>query len=99
MQNIQSYSDENLLQETKTQVEKERAATLHLIECLAEVEARMLYAKLGFSSLWQFCIEYLKLSEGSAQRRIQAMRLSRKVPQAKQALESGKLSLSNAAKL
>src|SRR4029077_19656050 len=99
MQKIKTYSDESLLQETKNQVERERQATLELIECLAEIESRLLYAKMGYSSLWQFCIEYLKLSEGSSQRRIQAMRLSRKVPEAKAALQTGTLSLSNAAKL
>jgi hypothetical protein len=39
------------------------------------------------------------MSEGAAQRRIQAMRLVRDVPEAKASLENGKLSLSNAAKV
>src|SRR4051794_27614145 len=99
MKVIQSYSNEVLLEETKILVEKERQITLQLIECLAEVEARMLFAQLGYSSLWQFCIQYLGLSEGASQRRISAMRLGRQVPAAKVALSEGKLSLSNASKL
>jgi len=99
MQILKDYSNEVLLQETKRLVEKERQTTLELIECLAEVEARMLFATLGFSSLWQFCTEYLHLSEGAASRRIRAMRLSRHVPEVKDAIADGSLSLSNASKL
>jgi 5-methylcytosine-specific restriction endonuclease McrA len=99
MKKIQAYSDGDLLAETRLLVEKERLTTLELIECLAEVEARMLYATLGYSSLWNFCIEYLKLSEGATQRRIQAMRLSKQVPQVKGSIAEGSLSLSNASKL
>jgi HNH endonuclease len=99
MKNLKSYTDNALLTETKDLVEKERLTTLELIECLAEVESRMLYSRLGYSSLWTFCVEYLHLSEGSAQRRIQAMRLSKQVPEVKQSIAEGALSLSNASKL
>jgi hypothetical protein len=70
-----------------------------LIEHLEEIQVRMLYAELGYASLWEFAIQELGLSEGSDQRRIQAMRLMHDVPEAKQALEAGRLTLSNAAKL
>lgn len=59
----------------------------------------MLHAELGYGSLWEFCTQELGLSEGSAQRRIQAMRLLRDVPEARASLESGRLTLSNAAKV
>jgi hypothetical protein len=96
---FRSYSNEALLQETLNLAEQERLTTLQLIECLEEVESRMLYTELGFSSLWYFCTDYLKMSEGAAQRRIKAMRLSKNTPKVKEAIASGKLSLSNAAKL
>jgi hypothetical protein len=59
----------------------------------------MLFAELGYTSLFDFCVKHLGLSEGSAQRRIAAMRLVRDLPEAREALTSGELSLSNAAKL
>ncbi|MGK5084589.1 hypothetical protein WDW37_14940 [Bdellovibrionota bacterium FG-1] len=62
-------------------------------------EERRLYATQGFGSMWEFCTRFLGLSEGSAQRRLAAMRLAYDAPEAKAALESGALSLSNAAKI
>jgi hypothetical protein len=96
---MKHLTSEELLSRTKTLVAEERRATLALIEHLQEIEARRLYAELGYASLWEFSTRYLGLSEGAAQRRIQAMRLGRDVPEAKAALESGRLSLSNAARV
>jgi hypothetical protein len=90
---------EELVARTKSLVAEERRATLSLIEHLEEISRRMLYAELGYASLWEFAMRELGLSEGAAQRRIQAMRLARDVPEAKVALANGKLSLSNAAKV
>lgn len=88
-----------LLDRTKILVAQERRITLELIDHLREVDRRMLHAELGYGSLWEFCTKELGLSEGAAQRRIQAMRLIRDVPEARESLESGRLSLSNAAKV
>lgn len=92
-------SSSELLARTKTLVLEERRATVALIEHLEEIQTRLLYAELGYSSLWEFATRELGLSEGAAQRRIQAMRLVRDVPEAKEKIESGLLSLSNAAKV
>lgn len=99
MENVKFYSDDVLLSETKITVEKERQVTAQLVEYLAEIESRMLFATLGFSSMWNFCREYLNLSEGASQRRIQAMRLRKQVPEVQKALEDGTMSLCNAAKI
>jgi hypothetical protein len=96
---MKHLSSEELLARTKNLVAEERRSTLALIEHLQEIQDRRLYAELGYASLWEFATRYLGLSEGAAQRRIQAMRLTRDVPEAKVALESGRLSLSNAAKV
>lgn len=77
----------------------QRRATLALIEHLEEIHRRMLYAEMGYASLWEFATGELGLSEGAAQRRIQAMKLVCDVPEAKTSLENGRLSLSNAAKV
>ena len=100
MQNSFSrFTSEELLIRTKTLISKERKITLSIIECLEEIQRRRLYAEIGFPSLWEFATKYLGLSEGAAQRRIQAMRLVHGEPTAKKALENGSLSLSNAAKI
>lgn len=92
-------SKEELLKHAKYLVEEDRKISLQLIEVLRECEKRMLFAELGYGSLWQFAVEHLGLSEGSAQLRISTMRLARENPSVKDALASGKLSLSNAAQL
>lgn len=92
-------SDSELLSRTQCLVAEERSITLSLIEHLQEINQRKLYAELGYGSLWEFATKRLGLSEGAAQRRIQAMRLVRDVPEAKEKLRSGSLSLSNAAKV
>jgi hypothetical protein len=91
--------NEHLLTKTQTLVQEERRITLELIECLEIISGRMLFAELGYGSLFEFCTRHLGLSEGSAHRRISAMRLARDVPQAKEKLKTGELSLTNAAKI
>jgi predicted thioesterase len=96
---MKHLSSSELLSRTKQLAADERRATLALIEHLAEIQRRMLYAEIGYASLWEYVTKELGLSEGSAQRRIQAMKLLRVVPEARESLESGELSLSNAAKV
>jgi hypothetical protein len=96
---MKHLSSRDLLLKAKSLAAEERRVTLALIECLEECQRRMLYAELGYGSLWDFATRELGLSEGAAQRRIQAMRLVRDVPEAKSKLASGALSLSNAAKV
>jgi hypothetical protein len=96
---MKHLSSSELLSRAKSLVAEERRAQVALIEHLEEIQRRRLYAELGYTSLWDFATRYLGLSEGAAQRRIQAMRLVREVPEAKAAIETGALSLSNAAKV
>jgi hypothetical protein len=96
---ITKLSSEALLSKTDFLAREERKITLELLEYLREIERRMLYADLGFGSLHDFCVKRLGLSEGSAQRRISAMRLARELPEVKAAILDGNLSLTNAAKL
>ena len=96
---LKKLSSSELLTSTKSVVNDERMSTSAVIDHLREVESRMLFLELGFESLHQFAIKELGLSEGSAHRRISAMRLIRDIPEAKEKIESGKISLSNAAKV
>ncbi len=97
--NLSALTSEQLLSETKIVVNEERRITATLIEHLTEINQRLLFLKLGYSSLFEFVTKELGLSEGATQRRIQCMRLMQDLPETRQAYEEGSLSLSNAAKL
>jgi hypothetical protein len=99
MKDLKLFSKQELLNQTQFLVQEERKLGLQLIDCLREVECRLLYAELGYPSLWEFCTRHLGLSEGDTHRKISVMRLAREVPQVKEALETGKLSQSSAAQL
>src|SRR5688500_15998798 len=96
---MKHLTDSALLDRTEHWAREERRATAQLIEHLREVERRKLYCDLGCTSLAMYCRKILKLSEASAQRRIDAMRLSETLPEVKQKLESGELPLTAAARL
>jgi len=71
-----------------------------VIEYLAVVEAKLIYAELGFSSLFEFCTKDLGYSDASAYRRIESMRLLKTIPLARKEeisskIESGEISLTN----
>jgi hypothetical protein len=60
---------------------------------LAEVEARQLHLKAAFSSMFDYCLRHLKLSEDEAWRRITAARLARRFPILFELVHSGSLHL------
>ena len=91
---FEKLSDKTLVQNTKQEVAREREATVAVIEYLEEIESRRLYSKYGYSTLWEFVVKELGYDSGSAQRRINAMRISRVVPEIKEALTSSALCLS-----
>jgi 5-methylcytosine-specific restriction endonuclease McrA len=99
MENISSLSGPELIKRTLDLVVVERRTTMELIEHLREIERRMLFLETGHSSLFEFAVKHLGLSEGSVQRRISAMRLIRDIPEAKAKIESGEISLSNASQI
>jgi hypothetical protein len=94
---MKHLNDMELITETKLRAAKEKEATVNLIECLREVDRRKLFLEYGCSSLFKFCLKELKLSEGAAQRRIEVMRLGKKIPELNEAIKSGEITLTNAA--
>ena len=97
--NLKLMNDQSLLLEVKSAIAREKIATLHLLETFREVERRKLHLELGYASLFEFALKYAGLSEGSAHRRISAMRLMRDDADAKKQVESGALSVTNAARI
>ena len=51
---LKHLSDQELLSQTQAAVARERAATTEVLYHLLEVEVRMLYAQLGFSTLFEY---------------------------------------------
>jgi hypothetical protein len=79
--NIPSHlSDSELVSEVKRFARSEREATAQLVAHLAELDARRLYLGAGFSSLFTYCCEVLRLSEHEAYNRIEAARAARRFP-------------------
>src|SRR5437667_1179570 len=67
--------------EVKSLARSEREATADLIAHLAELDARRLYLGAGgFSSLFSYCTDVLRLSEAEAYNRIEAARAARRFP-------------------
>lgn len=99
MKNLTSIPNDLLLTETKLAAANEKAATLVLLEHLAEIDRRRLYAARGYSSLWEYVHKALRYSESQAFDRVSAVRLIAKVPEVKEELQSGKLTLTATAKL
>lgn len=88
-----------LHQETLRAASNEKTATLVLLDYLAEVDRRRLYAEWSYTSLFEYVHKALGYSEAQSSERVSAMRLLRKVPEVKAALEKGALTLTSTAKL
>jgi hypothetical protein len=70
-----------------------------LIECLQLVESARVFERLGFPSLFRYCMGRLKLSESCSYALISVARASKKVPELKKAVSSGTLTLSQAKRI
>lgn len=99
METLEIISRQLLINNTNRLVAKEREITAELIRHLCEIERRRLHLEMGFGSMFDLLTKHYKYSEGSADRRISAMRLSKDVPGVMQAIEAGKLSLSSASQV
>ncbi len=71
----------------------ERRTIVEFLLHLVELERRSLHLELGYSSLFVFCTEHLKLSKGSAFRRTTAARLIARYPSIAEMLRDGRLNL------
>src|SRR5438128_2069015 len=87
-------SDDDLLARARTFVGVERRAVARLIVFLAAVEDRGAHLKAAYSSLHDFCVRGLKMSEGETFRRITAARLVRRFPSIPERIARGEIHLS-----
>lgn len=74
-------------------VRGERDASAQLVAHLAEFDARRLYAPAGFSSMFKYCCQVLRMSEDSAYNRIETARAAHRFPMLLSALADGTLNV------
>ncbi len=76
-----------------------RRAEAELLEALRAVEDAHVFEKMGHSSLFLYATQELRLTEAVAYAAIQVMRKAREVPELREKIISGELSVSTARKI
>jgi hypothetical protein len=94
--NASNLTNTELVAELGRLARTEREASVALIVHLAEFDARRLYEREGFSSLFKYCMSVLRLSEDAVYNRIEAARVARRYPVVVDMLVEGSLSLTTA---
>jgi hypothetical protein len=74
-------------------IREEAKATRQVLLHLMEIERREIHLARGYGSLHSFAVEVLGYSDGSAARRVAAMRLIREMPETAEQLVAGSLTL------
>lgn len=90
-------TDKALLTKAKDVALEEQKKTVELLELLVEIERRMLYVGLGYTSLFTYLVQELHYSEAESALRVKAMRLMIRAPEIKAKMEQGQIGLSVAA--
>ncbi|MBI4125378.1 MAG: HNH endonuclease [Deltaproteobacteria bacterium] len=86
-------TNQELVIKLKILASDERKAQAAFLAHLTEVDSRRVYAELGYSSLFKYCLEELHLSEGSTCKRIQVARTAKEFPVIYSLIEEGKIHL------
>ncbi len=94
MHNLGDLTNDELLARLGAHVGTGHVWQARLLEYLGEVEVRRLDRQFAYSSMWDFCIRKLGMSEGEAHRRIAVARVVRELPRALALLERGQVHLS-----
>src|SRR5262249_13612356 len=90
---LTELSNEQLVDGLRALVGQGRALLARLLAYLAEVEDRRLDLEAACSSLFDFCVRRLAMSEDEAFRRIAAARLARRFPIVLDMVERGEIHL------
>ena len=94
-----SLSESELTGQLKEAVSREKMATLQVLEYLSEIDRRRVYAAQAYSSLFSYVVRELGYSESQAMERINSMRLLNDVPEVKEMLNEGSLSMTTASQI
>src|SRR6188768_1128605 len=88
---LRALADEQLLAGLASVVKRRNQVTAEFLAYLAELDERLLYLDLGFASLFEYCVQALRLCESTAGRHIAAARVCRAHPQVFGWVASGEL--------
>src|SRR5688572_674641 len=88
-----TLTDANVLARTHQVAADARRTGTELVALLAEMDARQLFLGEGYSSLYVYCQQALRLSEGETANRIVAARAARLYPVILELLRSGEINL------
>lgn len=91
---VTRLGDDELIESLGRVLAQERGMHSQLLVHIAEVDARGLYRERAFSSMFDYCVKALHMSEAEAYLRIRAARLSREFPRVLDMLQAGELHLS-----
>jgi 5-methylcytosine-specific restriction endonuclease McrA len=96
---LEKLSTEELDQETQKCVLSEQRNVASSIAHLSEISRRKDHLRLGYTSPFDYCVQRLKLSEGSVFLRVQVANVARRFPGVLSALAQNRISLSVAGAL
>jgi 5-methylcytosine-specific restriction endonuclease McrA len=99
MLELAKLSDKELLTSLSAICVEGYARTARMLLFLIEVEQRRLHLKAAYGSMAEFCIRELKMSEGTASRRVNAALLLKRFPSLLPRIERGDLHLSTLGQL
>ena len=88
---VKSLADDQLLAGLASIVLRRNQVTAEFLAYLAELDERQLFLDLGYSSVFEYCVEKLKLCESTAGRHIAAARVCRNHPEVFAMVASGAL--------
>jgi len=88
---LKSLADDELLAGLARIVGRRNQITAEFLAYLAELDERQLFLDLGFSSLFEYCVQALNLCESTAGRHIAAARVCRNHPEVFAMVASGAL--------
>src|SRR5690349_23009871 len=91
---VSQLGDAELIATMQRLLREERKLSARLLLHLGEVDARQLYRQHAYSSMFEYCVQALHLSEAEAYLRINAARLGRRTPRVLQMFAAGELHLS-----
>ena len=91
---VARLGDQELIESLQRLLAQERGAHARLLVHIAEVDARGIYRERAYSSMFDYCVQALHMSEAEAYLRIRAARLSREFPRVLDMLQAGELHLS-----
>jgi hypothetical protein len=94
--NLESYQ---VLSDIRALALQEQSLIVDLLEYLYEVDVRKLYAPLAYSSLFEFGVKELGFTRAQSYERTRAVAAMKQIPEVRERIRAGELSLTNAALL